>query len=285
MTIHSLRAGTERPARRWEPLARLARLPVLGLPLIAAWDWGWIAHPQGEAVARLRDGRILRCRLEDRTQRTMYLGLFEPRESRLVRRLLRQGDQVIDIGAHIGWFTTICARQVGPTGQVIAVEPYPSNMALLHENLALNHCSNVRLVEQPLGRSHGEELRLAQAGDSGGVTAIGWGKVDPVVVSTATLDEIGEGLGRIALIKLDVEGFEANVLRGGPATLSRTDRVLIEINSPSLARAGSSRRDVLALLADAGLDRVTKVGPGLLHGAWGDVPDNLLVTRSNTPSR
>src|SRR5215469_8902900 len=128
-----------------------ARIPLLGYACLVGWQLGRLPTPRGDAVIRLRDGRTLRCDLSDRTQRTMYLGLFEPAETSLVDSLLEPGDLFIDVGAHIGWFTTLAPGRVGPAGQVIACEPFPSTAAVLRANVALNHADNVRVVEMGMG--------------------------------------------------------------------------------------------------------------------------------------
>jgi Methyltransferase FkbM domain len=127
----------------------------------ARWCWlkGWLPIPQADVQVRLDDGRLLQFRLSDRTQRTMWLGLFEPSETRLVSDSLLPGDVFVDVGAHVGWFTTIAARRVGSSGQVIACEPYPENAAAFRKNLALNGMQDVLVVESALGNRPGT-LRL-----------------------------------------------------------------------------------------------------------------------------
>jgi FkbM family methyltransferase len=226
--------------------------PLIGYPLLLCWQRGWLPKPQAEATARLRDGRLLRCDLSDRTQRTMYLGLFEPSETVLVARHLRPGDIFIDIGAHIGWFTTLAADRVGATGRVVACEPYPANAASLRENLTRNCCRNVELIDTALGSRTGTVTLGRGGGDSGAVTAVDWDRDRRVDVRMATLDDIAAGLGTIALMKVDVEGWEAQILQGAAKTLLRTKCVLIEINPPALAKAGTSPDELIALLQEAG---------------------------------
>lgn len=247
-------------------------LPGAGYPLLLSWQRGWIRPPQGISEVLLKDGRTLRCDLADSTQRTMALGLFEPAETRLVTELLQPGSTFIDIGAHIGWFTTIASRQVGSDGAVIACEPFPANAAALEANLALNKAQNVRLVGMALGSQPGE-LSLAPAGDSGGITALDWGQGERVTASVTTLDEIATEMPAITLVKIDVEGWEPHVLRGGSATLQRTNYVLIEINKPALKKAGSSADELYSLLRDAGF---TAFSPVAARGIRRLLPDDQL---------
>jgi FkbM family methyltransferase len=209
----------------------------------------------------------------------MYLGLFEPRETHLLAELLRPGDTFIDVGAHIGWFTTLAARRVGMAGQVIACEPYPANAAILKENLARNDCPNARVVEVALGAQRGK-IRLAQAGgDSGGVTALDWAWDGQVEVPMTTLDEVSDGLSTVTLLKVDVEGWEAQILRGAAKTLVHTKYVLIEINQAALNKAGSSSAEVIHLLREAGFAKFVPVVEGGLRRLHRSQVSNTLAMR------
>jgi FkbM family methyltransferase len=259
---------------------RIGAFPAVGYPLIFGWRRGWVPVPKGVAKVRFKDGRMLRCDLSDSTQRTMALGLFEPAESRLVKELLNPQDAFVDVGAHIGWFTTIAAQCVGKEGQVIACEPYPPNVAALKENLALNGAANVRLVDMALGSRPGT-LSLGFDADSGATTALDWGgPAQRVEAPMTTLDEVTADVAAVTLLKMDVEGWEAHVLRGGSEVLARTEHVLIEINKPVLKKAGSSPEELYALLRSSGFKTFIPVAQ---HGLRRLLPDddlvNVLATR------
>lgn len=229
---------------------RAAAFPAIGYPLLLLWHKGWVPTPKGTVEVRFRDGRTLRCKLSDRTQRTMALGLFEPGESCLVKELLGPRDTFIDVGAHIGWFTTIASRCVGQEGLVIACEPYPANAAALKANLTLNNAQNVQLVEMALGSRPGV-LGLTGS-DSGGITALAWPDGSRVEVSMTTLDHVAAEVKAVTLMKIDVEGWEAHVLKGGTETLARTQHVLFEINQFILDKARSSSKEIYDLLRKSG---------------------------------
>jgi FkbM family methyltransferase len=259
---------------------RLAAVPVVGYSLLLFWRNGWFPRPQSETTAILSDGRLLKCRLSDRTQRTMYLGLFEPSETRLLRDLLEPGDTFIDVGAHIGWFTTLAARRVGLHGRVVACEPYPANVTMLKGNLAQNDCKNVRVLETALGSRPGTVVLATAGGDSGGVTALNWALDGRVEVPMTTLDDITADLGVVTLIKVDVEGWEAHVLRGAARTLSQTKHVLIEVNPEALKKAGSSPEEIIHLLTSAGFTKIVPVVEGGLRRLHRSSVSNVLATRS-----
>ena len=263
---------------------RLATIPLVGYPLLLCWQKGWLPAPQADVQVRLNDGRLLQFRLSDRTQRTMWLGLFEPSESRLVSGLLRPGDTFIDVGAHVGWFSTIASRQVGPDGQVLAVEPYPENAAVLRTNLALNGTQNVLVVESALGNRPGT-LRIRKGSDSGSVTALEWSTGGEVEVPMTTLDEVTSAIAAIKLMKIDVEGWESKVLRGAAETLRRSANVLIEINRPALQEAASSPEELFDLLRSTGFTCfVTVRQTGFRRLQRDDRVVNVLASRQTGPA-
>jgi FkbM family methyltransferase len=258
---------------------RLASSPLLGYPLILCWNKGWIRRPSGEATALLGDGRTLRCDLADTVHRTMWLGLFEPAESHLLAELLKPGDTFIDVGAHIGWFTTIASRRVGQSGQVIAVEPYPQNASALRTNLELNECQNVRVIDAALGSREGK-LTLSKGSSSGGVTALEWTTRKGLIeVPMSTLDGLAADIDAVALIKIDVEGWEADVLKGASNTLSRTKYVLIEINETSLTKAKSSADQLVEALRSAGFATFTPITQGGVRRLARNPVFNVLAAR------
>lgn len=193
--------------------------------------------------------------------------------------LLQAGEVFIDVGAHIGWFTTLAASRVGPTGQVIACEPYPSNAAVLRANVDLNHAGNVRVVEVALGSQEGTLSLASVEGESGGVTALEWAHEGRAEVPMTTLDAIAADVQDIALVKLDVEGWEPRVLRGAVESLARARHVLIEINGPSLRAGGSSPAEVFDLLRARGFKQFRPVVQAGLRRLHRSAVSNVLASR------
>lgn len=259
---------------------RMLTYGVMGYPLILSWRRGWLRSPRGDAKAMLRDGRILTCELGDATQRTMYLGLFDPAETRLVREILSEGDTFIDVGAHIGWFSTIGSNRVGPAGRVVAFEPYESNISALKINLHQNDCTNVHVVESALGNQAGTLTLSKPGGDSGAVTALDWAHEGGIEVAVATLDEVNEIFGNVTLLKIDVEGWELHVFQGGRETLSRTKYVIFEINSEAIAMAGSSLEEIVDLLRSVGFTTFLEIKEGGLRRFVRSPVTNVLALRS-----
>lgn len=181
-------------------------------------------------------------------------GVFEPAETALLRRILKPGMRVLDVGANIGYHTLLAAQCVGPTGQVIAVEPDPDNLRLLAANLAPEIAQGrVRVVPAALGASPGR-TRLFCA------PSCGMHRLYPSVVCgpDAVEVEVTTGdllhLAPLDLIKIDVEGFEPAAIAGLAATLKSSPRVvlLMEFSPLAMLEAGFSPEALLQDLADLG---------------------------------
>ena len=209
----------------------------------------------------------------------MFLGLFEPSETDL--DLLTCW---VPVTLSLMWapISAGLARSLQrlciPSGHVIACEPYPANAAA-PENLTLNGATNVQVAEMALGSESGV-LCLAMAGDSGDVTALDWARKGRVEVAMTTLDEIAADTASVHSLKMDVEGWEAHVLKGGSKTLARTGNVMIEINRPALKEASASPDEIFDLLRQAGFNNF-RVLPqtGLRRLSRSDGVTNILATR------
>lgn len=150
------------------------------------------------------------------------LGVSEPVIQRAIEVHLKRGDVFYDIGANVGFLSLLGARSVGPEGHVYSFEPQPSVVALLAHNLRQNGFSNYDIIEAAVS-DHGGHARLELAADRSGEARLGADGGEPLADGIAhtglaldarlvTLDELD--LPPAALIKIDVEGAEQQVLRG-----------------------------------------------------------------------
>lgn len=176
----------------------------------------------------------------------LYFGLPEWNEMLFVLRFLRPGDTLVDVGANIGAYALLATTAI-PGLRTIAVEPDADARARLEENLALNSGTEIQIVAAALGAEPGEARmtegrdtlnRLARPGDE--VTG---------TVALSTLDSLCSGPPP-ALVKIDVEGAELEVLRGAERTLAGTPApvLLLEIIDDGLATFGVTRADVAGFL-------------------------------------
>jgi FkbM family methyltransferase len=145
------------------------------------------------------------------------MGTYEPRQTSLFSRSVHAGDVVIDIGANAGYYTLLAARSVGLRGRVIACEPDPKIASFLRRHVAINKLTNV-VVEEAAADDRNGVARFRRG------RGTGTGRVDTggeLEVQARTLDDIVREHHVVPThIKIDVEGAELNVLRGGQSTLA-----------------------------------------------------------------
>jgi FkbM family methyltransferase len=149
-------------------------------------------------------------------------GEYSEAEADLYRRILKPGDLVIEAGANIGAETLALAKIVGPTGQVLAFEPQPEYMTLLRENTG--HLRNVVRFYDGLGSKRGElqmsPIPLDVMHAPGWCPAIREASAPSARfdVGVQTIDSLGKNP---ALIKVDVDGVEHEILKGAEQTIAR----------------------------------------------------------------
>ena len=244
MRRSSIRPALRAFARHYPFLPYRRRLPLLNGSIDAI--------PNG-AIVQTRDGLRVRVSRDWMYYDVYFWGDYEPYHTKIYRRLVREGDVVLDVGANFGWFTTHFARWVGTTGRVHSFEPVEHIHALAAETLELNALSGrVQLNDHGLGRETGSITIFTFAGlPHGHATAVELGRDDavPNPCSIRRLDDYCEdhGLGPISFMKVDVEGFEPDVFLGGERLLSSPDAPVIgfEINRELLSRRGLTPADAI----------------------------------------
>jgi FkbM family methyltransferase len=196
--------------------------------------------------------------LSDNIQRDVYLGAFERSTTAAVRKMLRAGDTFLDVGANMGYFTLLAARLVGATGRVVAVEPSPWVANRLRSTLSRNAISQATLYEVGLSDQQGH-LLLPVPPPGNHTPSLFDVRTDrpKVRIEVVTLDEAIDawfGATPVSLMKVDIEGAELGLLRGGQQILraGRIQRVLIEENDEWLGKAGGSVAVLRGLLEAAG---------------------------------
>ncbi len=192
--------------------------------------------------------------------RVAHDGDYEPRLSELLRQIVEPGDTCLDVGANFGWYTTLFGLLVGPEGTVVSFEPGDNVRATLLENVALNDYDD-RVVVHPacVGAAAGfVELEQPAVGGHG-LSHVRTGSDTGVVTSrnipVMTIDDVVGGLEKSpAVMKVDVEGFEGDVLEGATELLAGNDApiVQIEVNAEALERYGRSIDSVIGILEQAG---------------------------------
>jgi FkbM family methyltransferase len=176
--------------------------------------------------ARVKGGEVL-AGLNDLVGRTaFYTGDLDRKISWVCARIARPGDTVLDIGANIGIVTLWLSKLVGRTGRVYAFEPNPELYEVLEQTIQRNQALNIRAYPIALGAKT-EQMKLRIRGGNTGSGSLVMNndlagcKVFSVPVRTLDAVVAEERIEAIRLIKIDVEGFEAEVFRGALQVLRR----------------------------------------------------------------
>lgn len=175
----------------------------------------------------------------------------ERRVKPVITQVTRPGDCVWDVGAHVGTYTRQFLELVGPVGRVIAFEPIPENATLLR---SLGHEAQLTVVEAALADRDGMTSFNIRVKKNGGISHIGESP-DGLNVRVARGDSIlEEGIPKPDVIKIDVEGFEGDVLNGLPSVLEGTRCLVIEVHFAAMSRRGIPKEPlrILDLLRNQG---------------------------------
>ena len=184
------------------------------------------------------------------------IGSYEPFETRLVEWLVPAGGTIIDVGAHIGYYTILAAVLAGRNGRVEAFEPDPRNSDLLQRSARVNGFDVIRVHPAAVGEKEGRSLLYRSSFKNTGdhrVYDTGEGR-ETVDVPVVSLDsELAGRLNRLDLIKIDVQGAEASVLRGAQRVLVEQPgaAILMEFWPFGLKQSEGSVRETLTLLKSA----------------------------------
>lgn len=170
------------------------------------------------------------------------------------------GDIVVDAGASVGFFSLRHAPRVGPGGRVLAFEANPSVFPLLQRNIRKNGLSQVQAFPFALSDRSGT-LRFASADRTTSSGHVAQSGEPSIAVAAMTLDELvlKESLPRIDLLKMDVEGHEPEVIRGGlERAIPMTRRIVMESHM--------TRDTVWGLLEPLGFDKIYDgFSPNVVH--------------------
>lgn len=204
-------------------------------------------------------GKRMRAKTFDRS---LYLwmhrcGFMGKAEKAIMAELVKPGMTVVDVGANLGLYTLYMAGLVGVQGRVIAFEPDPDLSALLGDNCAANAASQVDAHHAALG-SQTDRLVLHRLTLNSGENHLGSQAQSafrrPVEVDVAAFDSLFPGV-HPDFVKIDVQGWELNVLRGMEATLRGSEAlVFLEFWPDGLRRAGSEPAELFAFVRGLGMD-------------------------------
>lgn len=169
----------------------------------------------------------------------------------VLRNLVFPGATVFDIGANLGFFSAMLAGLVGPTGTVLAFEPAPEIFRKLVATVERNGLSQVHPVKLGCGAKQEQMVLRQVTTSSGNASLVGLGPPGETV-EIRRLDAIAEARREQPdLIKVDVEGFEPDVLRGAEAIIAESRPILYIEMCGEYER---STRETVNILRDYGYD-------------------------------
>lgn len=216
---------------RWKGHCLLGRAAVVDLP---AWGMRMWLPPQWRGGAKL----------------VYLLRDHADADALAVLPLLRPGQVVVDVGANLGLLTLAFARAVGPAGRVLAVEPAEETFGALERQVRINDLKHVTAIHAALADKPGA-MRLYHHADPGRNSLVAGASDDGEEVPVTTLDALlaEHGIGRVDVLKIDVEGAEPLVLAGAAKTLGHRPVVVFEIHSQAANRTADPHAAWTALAA------------------------------------
>lgn len=193
--------------------------------------------------------------------KTVLMGYYESHLVHFIAQLCRSGDVCLDIGANQGYTALHMAKHVQPDGRVLAVEPVPSTFERLRANIERNRASSIVCLPYALGSRETELMMWYDPSECGHASVhnrssdqayqvpVRVARGDQLIQEALTPDE----RGRILMMKIDVEGYEPEVLAGLENTLQEIQPVLwLEKHPNCLAQGGYSVKDLITPLLEVG---------------------------------
>ena len=240
MLLNTLKTIYRHPFNRENKLGSLARF--------VKWQVSSRLHPHPVLYRLTGRTQLIMWRGLTGATGNLYCGLLEFEDMGFLLHFLRPTDLFVDVGANVGVYTLLAAGEVG--AQSIAVEPIPQTFAHLQQNIATNHLhTRVTAHNVGLGATNGS-IQFTRSLDTVNHVATA-DETDTIDVPVTRLDDL---LGEVpALIKIDVEGFETEVLKGATRLLAAPTlrAIIIELNG-SGARYGYDEDRIHQQLLDEG---------------------------------
>lgn len=181
-------------------------------------------------------------------------GTYEKGTIQLLGDFLKKGSVFMDIGANIGLMSTIASKIVGEKGRVYAVEANPKTIEVLRHNCAINLCENIEILPIALASEKGSAILYENWNvNRGGASLISQGDEHGITVSKERLDDLFSPDSPVHLVKIDVEGFELEVLKGGIAWFKTQQPVfIIEVSTQRSNQEGATPESIMSFVANFG---------------------------------
>jgi FkbM family methyltransferase len=234
----------------------------------------------------------------DFSRQVKYLGNYstELLETKVFEKYLKPGMRVLDLGANIGFYTLLASSKVGPSGQVIALEPSPQNFKLINLSLEANSFSNVTTINAAVsdfvGKSflhlspyyNSEHSLFNYHYSSGHVN-----NTNKISIDVTTVDKILEDSldYTVDLIKMDIEGSESKALDGMQRVLEENEHFVLitEFWPKGFENAKSNPTDFLKKLEKLNF-KIHHIdeAKGQIYNVTADEMNNIMKNRTSMPA-
>ena len=195
-----------------------------------------------------------------RTTRIPILtGEIDPAITLLIKKNVRPGMNVFDLGANFGWFSLIFSKLVGSSGHVYAFEADPTLIKTINDNVKLNNLDNVTVIPKAISnKSQVGEFSLNETYDTRSQLGAKSPKGKIIKIETISLDEFCDenNIKQVDFIKMDIEGSEPKAIEGMKKIISSNPnlKIITEFNQNAIVSVESSPEQFIELLDEMGLD-------------------------------
>jgi FkbM family methyltransferase len=201
---------------------------------------------------------IMRLDTSEAIQAAMAAGVYEPEQTAWARECLSPGDRFVDVGANFGWYTALASTIVGPAGSVFAFEPSPIAADAIDNTITENQLKNVTLVRSAVGAKSGNlhiymPVNSAVHSPSAFFSDPAFIPLKVPLISLDRYEPISHGPA-IKLIKIDVEGYEPDVIAGMHQLVRQgtVKNIFLEFNSGWLKRNNTTPAELFDLITSYG---------------------------------
>ncbi len=218
--------------------------------------------PKSDFIASMNGYRIRIISNKDRPldgigQSILFRQTYEEQVTSMFKKLLKRGMSVIDVGAHIGYYSLLSASLVGEEGKVFAFEPEPHNYNELINNISLNDYLNIRAINSAVGDKNGfSDLFIAKTwSGKHSLFQTSSDMKDSISVPVVTLDSYIHD-GKVDLIKTDTEGNDLKVLLGARNTTKNCSFYITEFWEQGLIKSGYSAEQYWSLINECDFEYI-----------------------------